>query len=360
MTERIDCANFEAVSVLYAAGELEVPLRAAVEAHAAVCPNCAAVLQRERQLAEILGAGDKSAAEPDASDLLLASCRTQLSKTLDAEAARLLGWRQWLRPRTWAAALALDFHPAWSVAVLLLIGAISGLAGFEGVGRVPLQQLNPAVMTVFAAPPPPAAPPAPDPTAPAPPQNRADIGHAAESFRAYHAGRDLLTANAPLSSDPGTAQDLSQREAERSFRRDETMPHFRRNAPPARISEGFHLGARHDFPPNSRLAELSRRMERLWWGGVRIDPDEQQARLLQSTAPEYPEVARRAGIEGEVTLLLRIGTDGSVEDATLLSGEPVLGRAAAEAVEQWRYSPARIGEEPVNVLTSVSFAFQLQ
>jgi protein TonB len=76
--------------------------------------------------------------------------------------------------------------------------------------------------------------------------------------------------------------------------------------------------------------------------------------------PEYPEVASRAGIEGQVTLLVRINRDGSVDNVEQLSGEPVLGRAAAEAVEQWRYSPLRVGGEPVNVLTSVTLAFQLQ
>ena len=120
------------------------------------------------------------------------------------------------------------------------------------------------------------------------------------------------------------------------------------------------LEATWDAPTSGSLAELSRRMETLWWGGVRVNPAEQQERLVVAPLPGYPEVARRAGIEGQVTLLLRIGKDGSVEDAQLLSGEPVLGRAAAEAVEQWRYSPLRIGGQPVNILTSVTLAFQLR
>jgi TonB family protein len=101
-------------------------------------------------------------------------------------------------------------------------------------------------------------------------------------------------------------------------------------------------------------------MESLWRGGVRVDPADQQKRLLPSPAPEYPEAARRAGIEGQVTLEVRIGRDGSVEDMTLLSGEPVLGRAAMQAVEQWRYAPLRIGGQPVSILTSVTLAFELR
>jgi protein TonB len=121
---------------------------------------------------------------------------------------------------------------------------------------------------------------------------------------------------------------------------------------------GLHAG--WNAPANGSLNELSRRMETLWWGGVRVDPAEQEKRLVLGELPEYPEVARRAGIEGQVTLQLRIGKDGSVQDIELLSGEPVLGRAAAEAVEQWRYAPLRIAGQPANILTSVTLAFQLR
>jgi protein TonB len=106
--------------------------------------------------------------------------------------------------------------------------------------------------------------------------------------------------------------------------------------------------------------EISRRMDTLWWGGVRVDPADQQQRLLRAPSPEYPEVARRAGIEGQVTLLLWIAEDGSVQESRLLSGEPVLGRAAMRAVEQWRYAPPRIGGRPVSVVSSVTLSFELR
>jgi protein TonB len=74
----------------------------------------------------------------------------------------------------------------------------------------------------------------------------------------------------------------------------------------------------------------------------------------------YPEAARQAGIEGQVTLGLRIGRNGLVEDVRLLSGEPVLGRAAMEAVEQWRYAPLWISGQAVRTLTTVTLAFELR
>jgi TonB family protein len=126
------------------------------------------------------------------------------------------------------------------------------------------------------------------------------------------------------------------------------------------MPDGPSFAAARDLPLNGPFAQWSRAMESLWWGGVRVDPADQQKRLIRAPAPEYPEAARRARIAGQVTLGLRIGADGSVEEATLLSGEPVLGRAAMEAVEQWRYAPLRIGGRPVSILTTVTLAFELR
>lgn len=74
---------------------------------------------------------------------------------------------------------------------------------------------------------------------------------------------------------------------------------------------------------------------------ARVDPP----RLLADLSPSarYPERARRLGLEGDVVLLLHIGTDGavgSVEIATS-SGHEELDRAAADAAKLWRFDPAR-------------------
>ena len=97
----------------------------------------------------------------------------------------------------------------------------------------------------------------------------------------------------------------------------------------------------------------------LWWGGVRVDPDEQQKRLSHAVAPEYPEAAREAGIEGEVSLRVIIGPDGAVNEVKFLSGEPALARAAMEGVAQWHYAPALLDGWPVSVVTTVTVAFRL-
>jgi protein TonB len=366
MAEAVHCGNFESLAVLHALGELEAAVRAAVEEHARACPECSAVLQREAALARILGPRRRAGGEQEPSDLLLAHCRGQLDKSLDAAARRAGGWREWLRPRHWAEPFRVSahIHPGWSVAALLFVAAVAGLAGWEGLGRVPLQQFAPAVITVSAAPPPPPAAPAAPEAAPelqVPAATDSTVDAAAESAPVYTAtDAGASDASPEAFFEAGTAQDLGERQARRQPGRSESVPRLWRHEPPLRIPRRRGPAAAGDAPAKGRLAGLSRRMETLWWGGVRVDPVEQQKRLLAGSLPEYPEVARRAGIEGPVTLLLRIGPDGSVEETQLLSGQPVLGRAAAAAVEQWRYQPARIEGQSVDILTSVTLAFELR
>lgn len=82
---------------------------------------------------------------------------------------------------------------------------------------------------------------------------------------------------------------------------------------------------------------------------------------LESAALAYPELARRAHVEGIVVLEAIIGADGSVRDVRVLrSANPLLDTAALEAVRRWRYRPARIGERPVAVFLSVVVTFSLR
>ena len=113
------------------------------------------------------------------------------------------------------------------------------------------------------------------------------------------------------------------------------------------------------FSDPADMGRFARLFDALFWGGVRIDPVQQQKHLVASVLPAYPEAARLAGIEGDVTLRILIGQDGTVRDLRPVLGPPVLARAAMRAVEQWRYAPALVGGHPVDVVTSVTFAFYL-
>lgn len=100
-------------------------------------------------------------------------------------------------------------------------------------------------------------------------------------------------------------------------------------------------------------------LERRFRGGVREDPDEFQKRLLNAPKPSYPTLAQRAGLQGMVKLQVRVMKDGRVEVQKLLEGDPTLADAAISAVKQWRAKPIWMNGQPVEVISTVTFNFQL-
>jgi protein TonB len=83
------------------------------------------------------------------------------------------------------------------------------------------------------------------------------------------------------------------------------------------------------------------------------------ARLIRCVQPEYPRIAQLMRLSGVVRLRAIIGTDGSVRQLQVLSGNLILAQAAAAAVRQWRYEPTRLNGQPVEVETSITVTFTL-
>lgn len=83
---------------------------------------------------------------------------------------------------------------------------------------------------------------------------------------------------------------------------------------------------------------------------------------LDLVVPEYPELARDAGIEGKVTLLLLVDEKGKVLRASVENSDvtPAMERAALEAARKSRFHPARQGARPVKAMVAVPFYFRLR
>jgi len=65
--------------------------------------------------------------------------------------------------------------------------------------------------------------------------------------------------------------------------------------------------------------------------------------LIHRVNPEYPPIAQRAGIAGEVTAQILVGVDGRVEEIRNVEASNTgvgFERSAEDAVRQWRYRPA--------------------
>jgi TonB family protein len=76
---------------------------------------------------------------------------------------------------------------------------------------------------------------------------------------------------------------------------------------------------------------------------------------------EYPELQRRAGVEGRAVLQFIVETDGTVGDLEVIrsSGNDGLDQAALAAVRPSRFEPGRVDGEPVRVRFALPVTFRL-
>ena len=88
----------------------------------------------------------------------------------------------------------------------------------------------------------------------------------------------------------------------------------------------------------------------------------QPPRFLERIEPAYPSRARLAGIEGSVTVRLRLSEHGRVVEADISrgSGSRLLDDAALFAARASRYEPARLGEQAVPSETEATYRFELR
>jgi|SRR5580658_2431637 TonB family protein len=69
--------------------------------------------------------------------------------------------------------------------------------------------------------------------------------------------------------------------------------------------------------------------------------------------PVYPDLARKMNITGTVKVSVVVAPNGTVKDAKVVGGHPVLATAALEAIRKWRFEPAAIESSGV-----VDFKFE--
>src|SRR5271156_6777403 len=115
------CEEFGPRWALFTAGELDAAEVAEMNEHLLHCENCNATLAQENALLALLSSNRR---EPDAA--LLGGCRASLEDALDQEEEH-----GWLRRAmsTWMPGSWISPAPAWSAALLLLIGFSVGILG---------------------------------------------------------------------------------------------------------------------------------------------------------------------------------------------------------------------------------------
>jgi protein TonB len=76
--------------------------------------------------------------------------------------------------------------------------------------------------------------------------------------------------------------------------------------------------------------------------------------------PEYPEVARKAGLEGRVIVAAVVDENGNVIQASIHSStNPIFNDAALEAAKKMKFKPARQKDIAVKVKVLIPFVFRL-
>jgi TonB family protein len=101
---------------------------------------------------------------------------------------------------------------------------------------------------------------------------------------------------------------------------------------------------------------VSLKIMRMWLGGALLaalattvlfppsqafgQEDGLSRRIKSRVEPLYPEIARRMSITGKVKLSVVISPNGSIKDAKVIGGHPILVNAAMDAVKKWKFEPA--------------------
>jgi TonB family protein len=93
---------------------------------------------------------------------------------------------------------------------------------------------------------------------------------------------------------------------------------------------------------------------------IRVGGSVQAVNLVSQGTPEYPALAKQAGVQGTVSLSVIVGKDGKVQDIKVISGHPLLVQAALDAVKNWVYRPTLLNGDPVEVSTTIDVNFTLQ
>ena len=83
-------------------------------------------------------------------------------------------------------------------------------------------------------------------------------------------------------------------------------------------------------------------------------------KALSLPEPVYPDMARAARAGGNVDVRIIVDEGGNVISAEAVSGHPLLRAAAVDAARAARFTPTRLGGEPVKVSGLLTYNFLVQ
>jgi TonB family protein len=93
---------------------------------------------------------------------------------------------------------------------------------------------------------------------------------------------------------------------------------------------------------------------------LKVSQGVSQGLVIKRVPPKYPPAALAAHTHGEVLIEATVNKEGNVVNPKVLSGDPVLAKAALDAVRQWRYKPYYLDGAPVEIQTQITIRFKAE
>jgi TonB family protein len=130
--------------------------------------------------------------------------------------------------------------------------------------------------------------------------------------------------------------------------------------PAPSIESGTLAGGQSVALPSAEIAppNLAPPPQPLSDGPVPVGGDVKAPQPISSAAPVYPEIARQAGVEGNVVVRIVIDKTGKVTEARAISGPMLLRDAGVSALRQRKYTPSKLNGRPISVEMLVTIQFR--
>jgi len=74
--------------------------------------------------------------------------------------------------------------------------------------------------------------------------------------------------------------------------------------------------------------------------GQTSQSEEINRRAKSKVQPPYPDLARKMNITGTVKIEVTVAPNGTVKEARVVGGHPVLASSALDAARKWRFEPS--------------------
>lgn len=87
---------------------------------------------------------------------------------------------------------------------------------------------------------------------------------------------------------------------------------------------------------------------------------EEIPKRINDVKPDYPPIAKRAGIEGTVTLKALVNVNGDVDSVEVVEGHNIFRESAIEAAKAAKYTPAKFNNKPVESWVLMLYRFVME